>query len=323
MLRLLVDTSIWLNLARDPNSQQLIAATRVIIQEQKIELLVPALVIEEFDRNRARVEADMSRSITAHMRHARDAIERHGQGDAREAALTELDNVSHRASLIRQMGRRNFDEIRELLEAGRRLVPCAEDLERVVARGLEMLAPFHRAKNSVADALLLEMYRSASTEDPSAAKDVFWFISANTKDFSSVTGDVRVPHADLADLFADERSNYAVSLGDALSAHFSDEFGDLLAEFEFREEPRNYYEIRAAEQEMFDRIWYYRSLGHETRAEDVDELRRVAGPARKRIEAQYGVENLGPYSDFEWGMLNGKLSALRWVTADEWDFLDT
>ncbi len=41
-----------------------------------------------------------------------------------------------------------------------------------------------------------------------------------------------------------------------------------------------------------------------------------------RVEAEY-CETLGPYSAFEWGMLNGKLSALRWVLGAEWDFLDT
>ena len=42
----------------------------------------------------------------------------------------------------------------------------------------------------------------------------------------------------------------------------------------------------------------------------------------KRAENEY-PEELGPWDDFEWGMLNGKLSAIRWMLGDEWDMLDT
>jgi hypothetical protein len=86
----------------------------------------------------------------------------------------------------------------------------------------------------------------------------------------------------------------------------------------------------AAETEMFDRIWYHRSLQHDYRAKrdgDAVELKRhqaIASPGRSRVEATYTEPGqLGPYTDFELGMLNGKMSALRWVLGSEWDFLDT
>jgi hypothetical protein len=57
--------------------------------------------------------------------------------------------------------------------------------------------------------------------------------------------------------------------------------------------------------------------------EDKPEIVKMAKAAAKRVERRQGKKNLGPWDDFEWGMLNGKMSALRWVLGDEWDFLDT
>lgn len=55
----------------------------------------------------------------------------------------------------------------------------------------------------------------------------------------------------------------------------------------------------------------------------LDTIWEGALAAAKRTEDEIGIDNLGPWSDFDWGMINGKLSALRWILGDEWDMLDT
>ena len=186
MVYLLVDTSVWLDLATDIDGQKLIVAIRVLAHDGRVTLLVPQIVIDEFGRNRDRVESLMTRSMSANFRRVREEIEAHGQGDGRTAALGELDNLTHRVPLIKEIATRNFDDVLDLLANGQRLAPTPDEDTRVIQRALEKTAPFHRGRNSVADGLLIEMFGTAVRGPTADPADRYSFVSANTKDFSAV-----------------------------------------------------------------------------------------------------------------------------------------
>jgi hypothetical protein len=85
-------------------------------------------------------------------------------------------------------------------------------------------------------------------------------------------------------------------------------------------------EISEAELEFYEKVWYgrHRSLEDKPSMSKADrDIRQEADKVAAELEEKYGIEELGPKSDFGWGMLSGKLSALRWVLGDEWDMLDT
>lgn len=92
-------------------------------------------------------------------------------------------------------------------------------------------------------------------------------------------------------------------------------------------EPRSLDEIRDAEAELYEKVWYDRHQVNMERVRsgehELTEPLRKGEEAARRIEAARGLDALGPYDDFEWGMLSGKLSALRWVLGDEWDITDS
>lgn len=330
MLNLFVDTSTWLDLAARRDGQKWIVAVRLLVRQGDLRLLVPEVVIDEFERNRPRIEEAMTTRLADRFRLLRSDIGAAYDSTDLAEALTTIDGLAHHVPLIGAMTSRNFDDILELLGAGMRLVPTEAEYGRVVQRGLNKRAPFHRSRNSVADALLIELYISAISatdldENPHA------FVTSNSSDFSLDRGDIRQSHPDLAAAFAHSSSTYALGfdgLASTLQDHFGEELTELLAELDFTESPRLLAEIQESEHELFDRIWYQRKLNHIFELEDAEDskglakLLAIAGSPMSRVEIEY-PEGLGPYTDFEWGMLNGKLSALRWVLGAEWDFLDT
>lgn len=329
MLRLLIDTSVWLNIAKRRDGQQIIVPLRVLLHQKKLELLVPNLILDEFDRNRPRAEAATEQSVKERFRLLRQDLHDYGDDDAQRW----IAEMAHQIPHVSARSLQNFSEISDLLRRGTLMEPSEENYSAVVRRGLEKKAPLHQEKNSVADALLMEQYSSALRSDIEEGGE-YVFATANYTDFSFPKGDRRQPHPDFADIFEFPNSHYAYDvdglvalLGEKLGSNYFDEAQEVEL-IQAETATRSLADILAAEKEYFDKIWYVRSLMREGETGQInldvsDSLKETIHSARRRIEEKFGVANLPPVDDWEWGFMHGKLSALRWVLGEEWDFLDT
>jgi PIN domain len=210
-------------------------------------------------------------------------------------------------------------------------------------RALQKQAPFHNGRNNFADAVIIELFAQLAKERGRCV-----FVTHNTKDFSCSNSDQRLPHPDIAQYFSRVKSRYFVKLVDALRALRPHQFAEAIYEHEFMIEPRRASEISHAIEELTHRVWYDRHMvarhmiqigktkmiakkdfGPQHYRDSangrvvVDEVWAGALKSARRVERKYGKNNLGPYTKFEWGMINGKLSALRWVFGEDWDELYT
>jgi predicted nucleic acid-binding protein len=324
----MVDTSVWLDLAKKRDGQKLIHAIAQIIMDGDLELLVPAVVIDEFERNRGRIEQSMTTSVADRFKALRVDLKDLSAMHHRPA-FDAIDALAHEMPMIGAMATRNFNDILGLLQQGVTVEPDEAIESRVIRRGLDKRAPFHRSKNSTGDALLIELYgvaASAADQD-----EPYGFVTSNYEDFSADKGDRRLPHHDIADFF-DEHSHYfyrVEGLEQALSDNLGEAFTFVLDESDFQEDPRTLDEILQAEQEYFDRVWFERSVRYTDRWEAghrepraTEESYRISVDAQERVRLRR-PDLRAAEDDFERGMWNGKLSTLRWVLGSEWDFLDT
>ncbi|MEM1141431.1 MAG: PIN domain-containing protein [Pseudomonadota bacterium] len=341
--KILIDTCVWLDLAKDYQQQPILTALEGLVQARDVELILSQIVVDEFARNKHRVIETSSRSLSTTLKRAKEAIARFGDPRKRELVLGQLNDVDHRVPTLGSAAVFTVSQI-EAIFATSTILPVTDAVKlRAVQRAMDKRAPFHRQRNSIDDAILIETYA-----DVVGAKSVpgtrFAFVTHNTKDFSHPSANTKSPHPDIASCFSRVRSLYFTTLGDALRRVKPEQFADLMIEQEWIDEPRRLPELVDAVDELVTMIWYNR---HQVRRQmiergDIELVDRETFPIRdhlhrpiqrdiwegalkaaEAVERDSGIENLGPWDDFEWGMLNGKLSALRWVLGDEWDMLDT
>jgi hypothetical protein len=344
MFRILVDTSVWLDLAKDPRQVPVVGVVEEMVRQKLIERIVPRVVLDEFGLNRERIANESAKSVSTHIRVVKDAVGRVG-GDKRRmrAVISHLDDVNHKIPIVGGAATAALDRIEKLLAASASLQPSDSVKLRAAQRAIEKKAPFHRGKNSMADAVIVETYAEC-VRDKTSFGIRFAFVTHNKNDFSTVGGNQKLPHPDLANIFSRVKSLYFINLPEALRRVEPSLVSDVMLEQSWTQEPRGLTEILEAEDLLFNQVWYNRHWNlrigvQEGRVKVVDNetYPRPAGvretvqrdvwkgalKAARKVELKHGKKNLGPWDDFEWGMVNGKLSALRWVLGDEWDMLDT
>lgn len=333
-------------MAANQKQTAMLSLLQALIKEGTVRLLVPRLVIAEFHKNRERVAKASIKSLSSHFQQVKAAIRKvDGNARQKDKVLDYLADVNHRIPFLGSTAEGILDEIEALLKAGP-IIEVSEAVKlRAADRALNLKAPCHNEnKNSMADAVLFETFlECVRTMD--APRHRFAFVTHNKSDFSVPTGNQNLPHHDIADSFSKIKSMYFINLTECLRKIDPERVTDSMWEYEWNMESRGFTEILGAIQILEKQVWYNRHKYREhliktgeirlvtravwekgkrnNQAEIIDEVWKGALKAAKTVEREIGIANLGPWDDFEWGMLNGKMSALRWALGDEWDMLDT
>jgi hypothetical protein len=336
VLKLLIDTCVWIDLAKDHHQHPFLRALDALMTEGKVAVMLPPLVLEEFERNKGNIVNTNRQSLSSALKRAKDLLNQHGQGNGKARALAQLNDIDQRLPRLGDLtGIIAFTE--QILRKAETIPVTDAAKLRALERGLKKKAPYGK-RNSTADAILIEAF-SDVVKGRGTAGHQFGFVTHNKNDFSQAEGDQRQPHADFDGIFTKRKVRYYTTLKDAIMTVDSGVVDDLEYE-EYADQPRATDEIVQVIGELIDKVWYNRHKVYEQKVEaglvkvrpypgkyDPDgvdpKVWKGALESAKRVERKYGIENVGPWDDFEWGMMNGKLSALRWVLGEEWDCLDT
>jgi hypothetical protein len=335
---MLVDSCVWTDVVQDPCAPELIGAIEKLKSDGDIVVIVASTVVDDFAQSKSWL-LDEGRQSISRTRLLAEA--KRGRTTRRSrTVVSELNEIALELLNIGDRAKEMAERIERLLMTAQRQEPTDEVKIRAAERGIQRRAPFHRPRNGIHDAILVEIFADLVRSRRNGQR--LAFVTHNVKDFSHPTVNQKAPHPDLAHLFSDSRCRYFVSLGEALRAVRPGQLLDVPIEEERLDQPRRKIaEIVSAEHELFEKIWYYHHCLRQARVAQgqIEIVEQDAASAQfdgrsvkrdiweasmraaRRIAERHGTQNLGPWNEFEWGMINGKLSALSWALGDEWDMI--
>lgn len=331
----MLDTCVLLDISTNRKDLHIVSALEDLTQSGAIKLLVTDLVIAEFNRNKEDVADKTRKRLSQEFKIVKNIVSEFG-GDQKEQAIEVLNEVNMKLPLLTEANYVTIARVEKLIEKSIQIEVTDKVKIAAANRAISKRAPFHISKNSMADAVIIEQFSEYMMENQSESNS-FFFITHNHNDFSDK--DHRLPHKDFKEIFQKPNVFYFNNTPSVINLIDAEIMKDIEFEENYMEETRGLQEILFSMDELVDKVWYNRHCSRSYQIES-GEIRIVpkgtkefgnnvihediwenALKSAKRVEEKY--EDIGPWSDFEWGMINGKLSALRWVLGEEWDELYT
>ncbi|AUZ84769.1 PIN domain-containing protein [Methylophaga nitratireducenticrescens] len=330
-----LDTCVLLDISTKRSELPLVSALEELIRSMGVKLVLVELIIEEYERNKDDVARKTAQRLSQEFKQVK-AVVHEFAGEKQLETMEVLNDINARLPLLTEANYATIHRVEKLIKASE-IIPISDRSKiAAVQRGLEKRAPFHISKNSVADAVIIEQFfEFMSNLDTDVNTCIF--VTHNHTDFSSQ--DHRKPHSDFDEIFSISNSLYFNNLASAINYIAPDLLAEVEFEHDFSEETRGLREILDAMDELVDKVWYNRHQnriwgiehgeievipqGTESYGSDVIHEHILEGAMKSAALVEEKYKDTGPWSDFEWGMINGKLSALRWVLGDDWDILDT
>jgi hypothetical protein len=91
MFKILVDTCVWLDLAKDYQRQAVLGVLEELVRQKEVTIILPRTVLDEFTRNKARVAEESGRSLSGVLKRVKQVVDRLGdsQKEANGSRTTE------------------------------------------------------------------------------------------------------------------------------------------------------------------------------------------------------------------------------------------
>jgi hypothetical protein len=192
MLRMLIDTCVWLDIAKTPSQSKNLNILLNLRADKLIDFIVPQIVLDEFSRNRDRVIAEYAKSINTTLSRALEIVVQQGSKRRTKALDRLFDQANSQIKTPKRIAEIAADHMETLLQAGD-IIDITDEMKlRACDRASHKKAPFHRDRNSFNDALIIEAYADY-IKNRDKPRDRFAFVTHNHRDFSDPGGNHKLP----------------------------------------------------------------------------------------------------------------------------------
>ena len=120
MFSVLIDTSVWLDLAKDYQQHSVLTSLEELIGNGDVSLILPSVIVDEFARNKARVVEESGRSLSGTLKRVKEAVAKFGDPRQKRRVLRELNDVDYRIPILGNAAART-SAIRALIPSCRTL----------------------------------------------------------------------------------------------------------------------------------------------------------------------------------------------------------